>query len=453
LTPTQAFGIRKRILNAEITMVVTGREWSNGAQASEEGSQKMKRTSWAFGALGLAFGLSASAGAAERPLTVSDFTSAQECSLCHSEIGQQWKTSMHSQSATDPVFLQMVSQAARDLGNVGIGACLTCHTPVATVAKQIPMHGPVVLPLALAPVAKEGVTCDFCHTISGTEHFGKDISVGAYRYPHKGTTAVKYGVHPDAKTTNHLATSSAFLQSAEFCGICHKFNHPFSGEKLQDTYEEWKSGPYAKDPKKGGKRCQDCHMPVFAGQGASDAPERKDLHAHVFLGGHSEMVKKVANVTLLAHVKGSGGKTNVNLKALVTNVGSGHFMPTGLPGLREMWVEVKVRNAQGTEVFTQKAPIGIEPLGADGRPTMPWNAVRFGKDTRIGPQATRQSRWDFAFPQQEAGPLEARVSVQYRLISELAAKAAGIEPSPALEIAADRLRVFQDGRVDRVAAD
>jgi hypothetical protein len=49
--------------------------------------------------------------------------------------------------------------------------------------------------------------------------------------------------------------------------------------------------------------------------------------------------------------------------------------------------------------------------------------------------------------------LDARVSVHYRLISELAAKAAGIEPSPALEIAADRLRVFQDGRVERVAAD
>src|SRR5262249_35649348 len=156
----------------------------------------------------------------------------------------------------------------------------------------------------------------------------------------KGETHIKYGVHTDAQTTNHLAATSKFLQSAEFCGICHQFTHPFSGEKLQDTYAEWKSGPYAK---KGGKRCQDCNMPAYTGQGTSDELERKDLHAHVFIGGHSEMLKKVASVTLLGHFKELAGKRSVNLKALVTNVGSGHFMPTGLPGLRQMWLAVVVR--------------------------------------------------------------------------------------------------------------
>jgi hypothetical protein len=122
------------------------------------------------------------------------------------------------------------------------------------------LHNPVTLPLKLSSKAMEGVTCDFCHTISGDEHFGKDISTGAYKYPRKGETAIKYGAHANANTTNHLSKESKFLQSSEFCGICHKFNHPFSGAAMQDTYEEWKSGPYSKSAKRGGKRCQDCHI-------------------------------------------------------------------------------------------------------------------------------------------------------------------------------------------------
>src|SRR5262249_3672803 len=149
----------------------------------------------------------------------------------------------------------------------------------------------------------------------------------------------------------------------------------------------------------------------------------------------------------------AAGKRSVSLKALVRNVGSGHYMPTGLPGLRQMWVTVVVRDAQGKEVFSQTAPIGIEALGSDGKPTMPWNAVRFGKDTRIGPQGRRQLEWEFGFPEQRQGTLEAQVSVYYRLLSELAARAAGLEPSPPLEIASDRLKLLPDGQIQRVAAN
>jgi len=233
-----------------------------------------------FGAFGLATSLALNA--AEHHIGLSDFSPAASCADCHFEIYQQWRGSAHAQAATDPIFQKLLPQAARDLGELGVGFCLKCHTPVATVAKEILVHSPVLLPLKLSPIAMEGVTCDFCHTFSGKENFGKDISPGIYLYPRKGETAVKYGVHADANPTNHLTKVSRFLQGSEYCGICHKFSHPFSGTKLQDTYEEWKSGPYAKSPEKGGKRCQDCHMPEYTGQSAIGGPVRFDLHAHVF---------------------------------------------------------------------------------------------------------------------------------------------------------------------------
>lgn len=192
-------------------------------------------------------------------------------------------------------------------------------------------------------------------------------------------------------------------------------------------------------------------MRDYAGSGAIGAPERKDLHLHGFPGGRSDLVKKAATVTAWVQAKEKSGKGAVNLNAVVANVGSGHFMPTGLPGLRQMWLEVVVRNDQGVEVFANKTPIGIEPRGPDGKPTMPWNAVQFGPDTRIGPQ--KQTKWQFPLPETDSGQLEVKVSVYYRSVSELAAQAAGIKPSAPIEIASDRLRVLKDGRVEKIAVD
>ena len=142
----------------------------------------------------------------------------------------------------------------------------------------------------------------------------------------------------------------------------------------------------------------------------------------------------------------------MNLRVQVSNVGSGHFMPTGLPGLRQMWLEVVVSDKERVGLFTNKAIIGIEALGPDGEPTMPWNAVKFGADTRIGPKKFRQ--WEFPLPEKTTGVLEIKASVYYRSISELAARAAGIsQPSAAVEIASDRLRLFPDGHYERIPVD
>ena len=64
--------------------------------------------------LGLGVGLSA----AEHRLSLSDFTPAEQCAICHEEIYRQWQTSMHSQAATDKLFQQLLPQAARDLGDL-----------------------------------------------------------------------------------------------------------------------------------------------------------------------------------------------------------------------------------------------------------------------------------------------------------------------------------------------
>jgi len=194
-------------------------------------------------------------------------------------------------------------------------------------------------------------------------------------------------------------------------------------------------------------------MPTYTGQSAIGGPERTNLHAHVFPGGRSDLVKKVASVSALVSIEKKHGKSGVKLTALVRNVGSGHFMPTGLPGLREMWVEAEVHDSRGNSVFTGRSPIGKVALDKQGNPTMPWNAVRFGKDTRIGPMGKSEPAWNFPLPESNREPLLVKVAVFYRSISALAAQAGGMEPSRPIEIASDRLRLFPDGSFERIAVE
>src|SRR5438045_1596112 len=122
--------------------------------------------------LPLYIALSCAAGmqlnAAEK-LRSTDFTPAEKCGSCHEEIYQQWRTTAHAQAATDSVFWTFYQQALRDTGGSVAASCVTCHAPVATVTKELRVTGPVSLPVPLSAIAKEGVTCDFCHTISGNE--------------------------------------------------------------------------------------------------------------------------------------------------------------------------------------------------------------------------------------------------------------------------------------------
>jgi hypothetical protein len=272
------------------------------------------------------------------------------------------------------------------------------------------------------------VSCEFCHTLSGSEVELRKLSLGAFLFPRVGQTQTLYGRHEDAKANApHPTEKSKFLLSPELCGTCHRFGHPVSGIPIQDTYAEWKNSPYAAE----GKRCQDCHMPAYSGKTTESGKERPELHAHVFMGGHTEMIRKAASLDLKSNWNGAR-KELLDVKVSVSNVGAGHMIPTGIPGIREMWLEVSVLN--GSQVAaTQKRPLTLELLDESGKPAMPWDAVRFGKDTRLGPRKTRVEQ--FAFKVTNPADVRVEAKLLERLVSELAARYAGLQPSPPMPMA------------------
>jgi nitrate/TMAO reductase-like tetraheme cytochrome c subunit len=367
----------------------------------------------------------AALGQASRKVQAGDFKTSASCKPCHQEIHEQWTSSTHSNAYRDPIYQVFLRRVDEQSQGRLTQFCVSCHAPLATLTKTVPakLFDGQPKPALL----EEGVSCEFCHTISGSEVEFRGTSLGALLFPRSGQTETLYGRHADASTAAHPTKPSKFLLSSELCGTCHRFGHPVSGLPIQDTYAEWKNSPYAKE----GKRCQDCHMPAYAGRAAAGGKERPELHAHVFLGGHTDMIRKAATIQIKSSWKGPS-KESLQVAVSVANVGAGHYIPTGIPGIREMFLEVSALKGSQT-IATEKRPLALELFDPEGNPAMPWDAVRFGKDTRIGPKKTRVEQFSFKL----AGRAEVRVEAKLleRLVSEQAAKYAGVPAAPAMPMA------------------
>ncbi|MBI3990984.1 MAG: hypothetical protein HY350_02430, partial [Candidatus Omnitrophica bacterium] len=168
------------------------------------------------------------------------YTSSLVCGRCHDEIYSKWGNSMHAMSYTDPIFEVAYMRAQNDMGEGAKPVCLSCHAPSTRQNNDVNLKD---------PVTREGVTCDFCHTIKGINpESWKDfyqLSVGI----------TKFGPLKELKPLLHKVESSDLFTRSEFCAGCHELKAD-NGLTVMGTYTEWKETSYAKD----GVQCQNCHM-------------------------------------------------------------------------------------------------------------------------------------------------------------------------------------------------
>lgn len=366
----------------------------------------------------------ASAAAQQKQLAESDFTSARQCGACHQEIYEQWSTSMHSRAATDSVYRYVVSQALEQTEGRLKSFCLPCHLPIASVTGGLEHISAPIDWESFSPLALEGVSCGFCHTASSEENLSKKMVPGFLVLRRTGSTEVIYGRHADASGNHHPVQSSRFLISAQFCAACHSYKHPVSGEEVQNTYREWEQSPYAKE----GKRCQDCHMPPYSGSTAVGAPKREQIHAHVFRGGHSELIRQAATLSLEAHSDGEGDNRRLGVDAVLTNSGAGHSIPTGLPGIREMWLEVEVLD--GDQLISRSSfPLGARLLKADGALALPWEAYEKIDNRLLLPGESRRISFEVPLSGSVRGLLRVRASLFMRRLPESLSNRLGLPVS------------------------
>jgi hypothetical protein len=309
------------------------------------------------------------------------YTSAKVCATCHEDIYQMWSRSLHATALTDPVFDVAYMQVLKAGDAKARESCLRCHAPTTRVTRDFALR---------QEVTREGVTCDFCHTISA-------VNMANPSEPYTMRPgAVKFGPLGDTTSPKHLTTFSPVHETSELCGGCHELVAK-NGTIIMGTYSEWKESPYAVK----GIQCQDCHMPtmkdattVKAGVKAST----KRVNKHDLQGGHSvEQLQRAAKVEILEVNKDSDV---VRVRVRVTNVGSGHKMPTGIPS-RKVLLTGRLKDARGAII--RESTIRYQKVLADaqGKP-LETDADIFLRpstiltDNRLGPQEARIEQ--FVFP-------------------------------------------------------
>ena len=277
------------------------------------------------------------------------------CAGCHMVIHAQWSHSMHAYAWENKWYQADFLLAHKETEGATDMLCGPCHAPIAARTGQLPPADGS----KFDEISRQGISCDFCHTVSGV---GQIFNMGHVSSP--GT--VKRGPRGDGESTYHEVAFSEIHTQAEFCGSCHMVVHPATGVHIIDTYEDWKTNAYAKE----GITCQNCHMTPTPGIGknpgvsAFGGKERDNVAYHGFVGGsvyiQSELgnsaqaeaarafLQAAAKVELKEKVAQDG---TLALTVEVHNVGAGHKIPTGTTYIRKMWLDVEVKDSAGKVVF------------------------------------------------------------------------------------------------------
>ncbi len=383
-----------------------------------------------------------------KPVKSSDFESSKVCMGCHPDIYNQWSGSMHSNSFKDPVFQALWALAEKELDGAARNLCAGCHSAIGTVSQEVKFENGK---FEASEVAKEGVTCDLCHTISDTR-----MKISPTGLPQNASFVVspgevKRGPYKDSVSPYHKTEYSDLHTKSEFCGSCHNVFHPVTNFHIENTYTEWKFSVYAQN----GIQCQDCHMvPVevavqtaktlkkptkLPGKPCITGPNRDFVHSHDFVGGnavipalmgskkHSDMaIKRLQNAAELAVNFKKGKDALAELEVKVINETAGHNLPTSLTEVREMWLEVVIKDKKGNIVYEAgrldkegNIPDGTEifnaySVDAEGRHTIkPWEIARFEYNNTIPPKGYKKVKYNFIIPKNQK-ELDIQVKLNYR---------------------------------------
>jgi hypothetical protein len=357
---------------------------------------------------------------ADEPPPVAAYTSATECGRCHHGLYQSWQLTFHAQAVANPDFLVDMDKIEKKHGPVTRVVCLSCHSPTSALTMDYSLA---------SPLAREGVTCDFCHTVSTVESAGQGLKIVNDLSP------VKAGPGGGESIPAHRTRRNAALLSADFCAACHQWVNGL-GLPILDTMAEWKAGPYPAE----NKTCQYCHMPevlkadVFLDGKIVERPS----HLHFEMGGHSQtQVATAAGLILESKTVGS----SVEAIITVSNARGGHALPTGMPS-RTVALDVTLLDRDGklVEHFGKvyRRVIG-DSAGNELKTLAEWYdaGARVIEDTRLAAREKRVERFSFHLPT-GAGPVILQARLSYRVpLSGLSSTTLDYEMASARKVISD----------------
>lgn len=378
---------------------------------------------------------------------------AQDCSSCHSAITQQWQVSAHAHAATDAYYQAVTTLFIEERGPQAVQYCATCHNPIGLMqgevdpnaAKRVTAPGGAAyqarklgIALPISQRAAEGVTCAMCHQVAqiaaspvnGSLQLATNMAV----LPTNALDQLSLRAVPASHKETLLRP---VIQQAELCGSCHNLRLPNNGAALEPTYDEWKASPY---PERG-VTCQSCHLPQVPGPKADSSP-LQTVGAHGSIPGAVSSLKGLADDPSLlqkaATLEARLTTTPIDPSKLVatitiTNTGAGHHLPTGANDLRQMWLELTLRDSSGQVLWSSGTldkygmldPTAVQfhkVLGdANGKPIdlhRIWIATQVLTDTSLLPLEARTIPYQIPLASSTSTPYKLTVRLLYRDVSQ-----------------------------------
>ena len=323
-------------------------------------------------------------GAAAAP--AEPYASARECGRCHEAIHQFWSESQHARSATKSSYLDSLRAAlerAPDKDSTR-RACVSCHAPTALATGDWAME---------RPLTREGVTCDFCHTVADV-----DLKRSDNRFVLQPGAVKRGPLEYASPTQGHESLYSVLHRSSPLlCAACHEHANA-QGVPVLSTYSEWKAGPY---PERG-QTCQECHMPMVMGTVVKDGvdPAQRRVNLHRFQGG--SVANRLATGLELRIESADIGASTVAVQVAVVNSGVGHAAPGGLPS-KSLVLSVGIDNGSSELVPRLERVYRRVLVDAQGREVATvagqfLDAVSIAEDTRLSPGERRTERFTLPLP-------------------------------------------------------
>lgn len=325
----------------------------------------------------------------------STFESSLVCGGCHEATHRNWNASLHAHSYTNPIFQTAYQKAYTETAGEAKKYCLRCHAPTVQVTGDYD---------AKLAITREGVTCDFCHTIVSVDL--KNREKPFVSEPGK----VKRSVLKDATSPHHQTKYSADFASSKLCAGCHAFENRH-GVSVGNTYNEWLGSPYAKE----GKQCQHCHMKEIPGVTANEGG-RNIIHDHSL----SHNVTSMHEAVLLTIKQFQRTADRLGVRVMVTNDRAGHSIPTGTPE-RHLVLEVRSHDSSGATLEVQKREYHKTIVDADGNIVSSdgevfLNGVRIVSDNRLGPKESREETFVFSQKANRIDSVSADVYFSYQAL-------------------------------------
>jgi len=327
------------------------------------------------------------------------FLPSNHCKQCHDRHYEEWKgmreqtpdlktfgrvdgALLHGTALTSPVFRTVLGLWLQTNPTAEEQTrCLACHAPAVTV---FPQYTENIIAQVLSEQPKkrgrraakkprvEGIGCSSCHLIDSVKENPADFP--AFNI-HVGKTF--FGRYADAEDNLvHPSKHASVYEGAQYCASCH-----FS--KVKDVTQAELPGQILK-----GTICQDCHMEQSTGSSTSKRGSlTRPIGRHWFQGIVIPGIM-LSNRNLQAEwfprvdLELQQGPDAVEGKVLVRNGSLPHMFPGGDPVLKQFFVTITVKNAEGHILGTTQERFGL-PFDKLLRGPIPSPLVNGGTTRRV----------------------------------------------------------------------